>query len=124
MMGRRRKFHDLKNRPILGEAHDSKLMERAEVQGEKTYHVGQQWLGDSDESLYGLGQLQLGALDIKGLDIDLWQHNTSVYVPFLVSSKGYGIFWDNTSLTHFGDRRPFEPIPADLLIDSYGHSGG
>ena len=58
------------------------------------------------------GQHQLGLLDIKGYDIDLWQHNGTVIVPVLVSSKGYGIFWDNTSFTRFGDLRPFEPIPT------------
>ena len=33
-------------------------------------------------------------------------------VPFLVSSRGYGILWDNTSYTRFGDLRPWEPDPA------------
>ena len=41
----------------------------------------------------------MGPLDIKGIDLDLWQRNTFVVVPFLVSSRGYGVFWDNPSYT-------------------------
>ena len=76
------------------------------------------------EALYGLGQHQLGLLDIKGYDLDLWQHNATVVVPFLVSSRGYGILWDNTSFTRFGDLRPWEPIPPARLFDATGQPGG
>ena len=102
MTGRVR-FTDLKGMPILSEA--SRSLAAAEVQGEATLHVRQQWLPNADESLYGLGQQQLGLIDIKGYDLDLWQHNATVVVPFLVSSRGYGILWDNTSFTRFGDLR-------------------
>ena len=66
------------------------MLEPATVQGEATFHVQQKWKAQKDESLYGLGQMQFGSLDIKGLDVDLWQNNTNVVVPFLVSSNGYG----------------------------------
>src|SRR5208337_5420164 len=96
----------------------------AEVLGEKTNHVQQQWEPNADESLYGLGENQLGLVDIKGYDLDLWQHNGMDAVPLLVSSRGYGILWDNTSLTRFGDLRPFEAIPAAQLFDGTGKPGG
>jgi alpha-D-xyloside xylohydrolase len=86
--------------------------------------VRQQWLPDADESLYGLGQHQYGLVNIKRYDFDLWQHNTEIAVPMLVSSKGYGIFWDNPSYTRFGDPRDYEAIPADHLIDATGKAGG
>ena len=75
------------------------------------------------ESLYGLGQRQEGKLDIKGYDLDLWQRNTVVEIPFLVSSNGYGILWDNTSFTKFGDTRPFEPVPGLNLADAHTPAG-
>ena len=59
-------------------------------------------------------------MNIKGYDLDLRQYNTSVIIPFLVSSRGYGILWDNTSFTRFGDLREFEPIPAARLYDASG----
>jgi alpha-D-xyloside xylohydrolase len=109
---------------IAAETPASRIMEPATVQGESTFHIQQKWKARPDESLYGLGQMQLGTTDIKGYDVDMWQHNTNVVVPFLVSSRGYGILWDNTSFTRFGDLRPFEPIPADDLFDKSGRQGG
>jgi alpha-D-xyloside xylohydrolase len=117
-------FLDAKGRVLLAEARDGRTTTAAQVQGEKTFHVRQRWEANADESLYGLGQNQLGLVDIKGYDLDLWQHNGSVVVPFLVSSRGYGVFWDNTSFTRFGDLREWEPIPAARLYDADGRRGG
>jgi alpha-D-xyloside xylohydrolase len=117
-------FLDANGKPILAEAAGGRIMQPAEVQGEDTFHVRQQWLPNAGESLYGLGQQQLGIVDIKGTDLDLWQRNTTVIVPFLVSSDGYGILWDNTSYSRFGDLREFSAIPAESLIDKDGKQGG
>jgi alpha-D-xyloside xylohydrolase len=117
-------FLDPSGKPILAEKDDGRSLTSAEVQGEKTFHVEQQWQPNADESLYGLGGNQLGLLNIKGYDLDLWQHNGTAVVPFLVSSRGYGLLWDNTSYTRFGDLRPFEPIPAGQLFDASGKPGG
>jgi alpha-D-xyloside xylohydrolase len=114
-------FADPAGRPILEEA--SRTVTPATVQAEATHHVQQTWRADPGESLYGLGQRQEGKLDIKGYDLDLWQRNTVVAIPFLVSSRGYGILWDNTSFTKFGDTRPFEPIPGLDLAPAHGPSG-
>ena len=108
--------------PILAEA--GRSLSIAEVQGEKTCHIRQQWKANADESLYGLEQHQFGMLDIKGYDLELWQHNTNIVVPYLVSSKGYGIYWENISITRFGDLRPFVAIPPENLFDSDGKPGG
>jgi alpha-D-xyloside xylohydrolase len=96
----------------------------AEVQGEKAFHARQEWDENEDESLYGLGQHQLGLMDVKGYDLELWQHNATAVVPFLVSSRGYGILWDNPSYTRFGDLREWAPIPAEQLLDVAGRPGG
>jgi alpha-D-xyloside xylohydrolase len=117
-------FLDRQSKPILAEKDGGRAITPAEVQGERTFHVQQQWAPNADESLYGLGENQLGLLDIQGYDLDLWQHNGTVVVPLLVSSRGYGILWDNTSFTRFGDLRPFEPIPAAQLFDREGKPGG
>jgi len=117
-------FFDRSGKPILMEKSAGHSIAPAEVQGEETFHVRQQWEPTPDESLYGLGENQLGLLDIKGYDLDLWQHNGTDVVPFLVSSRGYGIFWDNNSFTRFGDLRPFEAIPGGQLFDASGKPGG
>ena len=117
-------FFDANGRPVLAEKAGARVFTPATVQGENTYHVAQQWLSHADESLYGLGQLQFGTVDIKGYDLDLWQHNTCVVVPLLVSSRGYGVFWDNLSFTRFGDLREWGPVPENCLVDTFGQSGG
>jgi len=116
-------FLDAQGQPVLVEQEGGRSLAPAEVQGERTFHVRQQWR-ESDEALYGLGQHQLGLLDLKGYDLDLWQRNATVVVPFLVSSRGYGILWDNTSYTRFGDLRPWEPLPPARLRDAAGRPGG
>ena len=116
-------FADHAGHALLAEAPGGRMLDPATVQGEQTFHVQQKWHAADSESLYGLGQMQLGTVDIKGYDLDLWQHNTNVVVPFLVSSKGYGIFWDNTSFTRFGDLRPFTTIPAADLYDAEDNAG-
>ncbi|MGB7768198.1 MAG: TIM-barrel domain-containing protein [Verrucomicrobiia bacterium] len=117
-------FFDANGKAILAETPDGRTITPAEVQGVQTFYVGQQWEPNAGESLYGLGQRQIGVLDIKGYDLDLWQHNTHVVVPLLVSSRGYGVLWDNLSYTRFGDLREFEPIPPDCLMDASNQPGG
>jgi alpha-D-xyloside xylohydrolase len=117
-------FVDSAGAVILSERAGGRTLTPAEVQGEKAFHVRQEWEPSADEALFGLGQHQLGLMNVKGYDLDLWQHNATVAIPFLVSSRGFGILWDNTSFTRFGDLRPFEAIPAAQLLDSTGQPGG
>ena len=117
-------FLDAAGQPILAEKADGRTLAPAIVQGDQTFHVRQQWEPNDGEALYGLGQHQTGLMNIKGYDIDLWQHNGTVIIPFLVSSRGYGILWDNTSYSRFGDVRPWAFIPGSHLFDAEGKSGG
>ena len=117
-------FQDAAGQAILAESPGGHVLEGAVVQDEPVYHVRQLWQANADESLYGLGEQQKGVLNIKGYDLELWQHNTNVVVPFLVSSRGYGIFWDNMSYSRFGDLRPFEAIPPANLLNAEGLAGG
>lgn len=51
-----------------------------------------------DEKLWGLGQHQFNAFNQKGLVIPLNQQNSQVTVPLMISSRGYGIFWNNPAV--------------------------
>ncbi len=117
-------FLDAAGHPVLEESKGGRTLTPAIVMGEHTSHVGQTWLSQPAEVLYGLGENQSGLFNLKGHDLDLWQHNGTIIVPFLVSSRGWGVLWDNTSFTRFGDRRPFEAIPAERLFDRDGKRGG
>lgn len=75
------------------------------VNGEKTYHSEMfSDLWDSTEAFYGLGQHQAGVLNYHGEDVELSQDNTNISTPFVVSSRGYGILWNNTSRSRFNNR--------------------
>ena len=54
-----------------------------------------------DEFLYGLGQFQDGYSNVRGLSRRLTQVNTQISIPMLISSKGYGVLWNNYGLTEF-----------------------
>ena len=54
-----------------------------------------------DEYLFGLGQFQDGYSNVRGLCRRLTQVNTQISIPMLISSKGYGILWNNYGLTDF-----------------------
>ncbi|MBV8281916.1 MAG: DUF4968 domain-containing protein, partial [Candidatus Eremiobacteraeota bacterium] len=81
----------------------------------KEWQVQQTFLSPSGESLYGLGQHQEGVWDLRGLPMRLHQSNTNISIPFLLSSKGYGILWNNPSLTDFN--------PADQVIQINPETG-
>ncbi|KAK7748117.1 hypothetical protein SLS53_001370 [Cytospora paraplurivora] len=50
------------------------------------------------EKLYGMGQYQQPHLDLKGADLELAHRNSQASVPFLLSSLGYGLLWNNPSV--------------------------
>lgn len=118
-------FYDADGQPVLKEkTGTSKIITPAEVMGEKTYHVQQIFESSEDEALYGLGQHQNGIMDYKGHDVDLWQYNIVVAVPFLVSSRNYGILWDNNSRTKLGDVRDYRSLSDLKLYGEEGREGG
>ena len=118
-------FYDADGKLILQErSESSKIITPAEVMGEQTYHIQQLFDSPDDEAFYGLGQHQNNVMNYKGHDVDLWQHNIVAVVPFLVSSKNYGILWDNNSRTKFGDIRDFESLSTLKLYGNDGKQGG
>jgi alpha-D-xyloside xylohydrolase len=75
------------------------------VNGEDTYRAEVfVSIYGSHEGLYGLGQHQSGAWNYRGESVDISQDNTNISVPLLVSSTGYGIFWNNESRSRFNNR--------------------
>ena len=84
---------------------NSRSLTPVEVNGEKTYHserFSNMW--DTQEAFYGLGQHQAGVLNYRGESVDISEDNTNISVPLLLSSNGYGIFWNNGSRSRFNNR--------------------
>jgi len=118
-------FYDKAGQVILREKPGGgKIITPAEVMGEKTYHNQQFFMSPEDEAFYGLGQHQNNIMNYKGHNLDLWQHNMVAVVPFLVSSRNYGILWDNNSRTKFGDIRDHQPLSSLTLYDKESNEGG
>ncbi len=105
-------FFSKDGRPVLTEPKEGgKVFDVPSVFETKTWQVQQSFLSPADEALYGLGQHQEGIFDLRGVPIRLSQANTNISIPFLLSSKGYGILWNNASLTDFN------PADQSIAID-------
>jgi len=94
------------------------------LDNEDYYTIRQVFESPDDEAFYGLGQHQHDLMNYKGKDVDLYQHNIVAVVPFLVSSRNYGILWDNYSISRFGDPRDYEEISSLKLYNVNGDAGG
>lgn len=70
---------------------------------EKAFSIQQNFKLTPDEGLYGLGQHQNGFMNYRGRSVTLVQTNTDAVTPFLISTNGWGILWDNYSRTVFQD---------------------
>ena len=117
-------FTDAEGNPILQEAADSKTFTPVNIDGKSLYRLHQVFESPADEAFYGLGQHQTGLMNYKDQDIDLTQYNSVAAVPFLVSSRNYGILWDNYSITRFGDDRPYEQLGKLTLYNKAHKAGG
>jgi alpha-D-xyloside xylohydrolase len=96
-------YFDAAGKPLLAEG--PKKMSAATVNGEDTFHSLDVFkVYGSDEAFYGLGQHQAGVFNMRGESVDLSQENTDIAIPFFVSTKGYGIYWNNTSSSRFNNR--------------------
>ena len=84
---------------------NTRTLTPTEVNGEKAYHSERfvnMW--DTQEAFYGLGQHQGGVWNYRGEAVDLSEDNTNISIPLLLSSRGYGILWNNGSRSRFNNR--------------------
>ena len=95
-----------------------------EVEGDRGWSARQVFDSPDDEGFYGLGQHQADEWDYKGRNEELYQYNTKISVPFIVSSRSYGILWDSYSLVRWGDPRPYAQLSEVFrLYDADGAEG-
>lgn len=110
-------FYDVTGRKILSEKKSQgRVLVPAVFEGERSFNIIQCFETSSDDAYYGLGQHQDDVYNYKGQQVNLFQNNTEVAVPFLISIKNYGILWDNYSLTRVGDIRPYQPLSSLKLF--------
>jgi len=98
------KYTDLNGNVILSEDDSqSKTMTEATVAGIKAYNCTSQFNSPADEALFGLGCHPEDTLSInyKGRDQDMTIKYMTGAIPVLLSTKGYGLMWDNYSVSNF-----------------------
>lgn len=73
------------------------------------------------EALYGLGFDETTDLNLRGKSKRLYQHNLRIVVPFLVSTRGYGLLFDSYSLLTFSDGKEGASVSCDVVdeLDYY-----
>lgn len=117
-------FTDADGSQILEEDRLGRSFTPIEVDGTKAYTVRQVFQSADDEAFYGLGQHQADEFNYKGKNEELFQYNTKVSVPFIVSNKNYGLLWDSYSLCRFGDPRDYLQLGSVFkLYDKEGKEG-
>ena len=95
-----------------------------EVEGKNAYSTQVVFDSPADEAFYGLGQQQTGEFDHKGLNEELYQYNTKISIPFVVSSRGYGLLFDAYSLSRWGNPQPYQHLGQVFKIyDQDGKEG-
>ncbi len=114
-------FATTKGVSLINEKESSTVFTDFNDAGIKTFSVAQTFMLDKDEAIYGLGQQQNGKMIQRNLKLRMIQGNTDDYVPFFVSTKGYGLFWDNYSPTNFNDSADGTSFRSDVgdCIDYY-----
>ncbi len=68
------------------------------VQGSLDYELTARFEAFDDEKIFGMGQYQEKNLNKKGAVLELAHRNSQASVPFMVSSRGYGFFWNNPAI--------------------------
>lgn len=117
-------FYDAAGNKIISERQAKGRSIRPTIfEGRRSYSMEQTFETSADDAYYGLGQHQDDVFNYKGQQVTLFQNNTEVAIPFLISAKNYGILWDNYSLTKVGDTRPFHLLSSLRLFSKDGEEG-
>jgi len=102
-------------------------LQRAEIDGSPSYKLTQTFTLTPDESLYGLGQYDEPTMDYRGRDVLMVQTNIGIVLPFMVSTRRWGLLWDVYSKMSFSDRpegATFRAESAPAGADYYLVAGG
>lgn len=83
--------------------------------GTPSYTVKGSFVLDNNEAIYGIGQVMDNKFNRRGASYQMKNENTFTYSPYFMSVKGYGVYWDNYSISNFSDK------PGELAFESLGH---
>ena len=101
-------YSDNTGKLFLSESAGSRKLKPDTVAGQNCFVAEQSFDSPPGEYLFGLGQFQDGQYNLRNVSRKLIQVNSQIAIPFLYSSRGYGILWHQYGLTEFN--------PADNLV--------
>ena len=101
-------FSDNTGKIFLKEKENARKLISDTVGGESCFRAEQSFESPNNEFLFGLGQFQDGHYNIRNITRRLTQVNSQISLPFIYSSRGYGLLWHQYGLTDFN--------PADNFI--------
>lgn len=123
-------YTDFKGNLLLSERAGSRNISTSIVMGEPCVAVEQVFESPADESIFGLGQFQDGHFNLKGITRRLTQVNSQIAIPFVYSSKGYGLLWHQYGLTDFNPadnyvalEKQIKPAENEKLVEVTTTSG-
>ena len=104
---------------VFSELKDTSLFNK------KYYRIFQPFKLNPEEAIYGLGQFQNGYMNYRDKNLVLVHANKTAIVPLLVSTKNYGILWDNYSHSEFHDSTDYTSFSSQVAnqIDYYFIAG-
>jgi len=109
------RFLSVAGKPVLSEVpNGGRTLTPVNLDSTETYKIRQDFLLSPDEALYGLGQHQEGFFNVRDIPVRLLQANTNISIPFLISTNGYGLLWNNAALTDF------DPASTAINLDEHG----
>lgn len=68
------------------------------IPGGSEFNLNVKFEANDGEKIFGMGQYQQKYMDLKGCVLELAQRNSQISVPFMVSSLGYGLLWNNPAV--------------------------
>jgi len=100
-------YADKVGKVFLSEKAGARKLTADSIQGEPCFRVEQSFESPADEYIFGLGQFQDGQYNLKNVARQLTQVNSQIAIPFIYSSKGYGLLWHQYGLTDFNPTNNF-----------------
>jgi alpha-D-xyloside xylohydrolase len=114
-------FLDKSSKLLLTEKEFGSVFNPRKDNDRNTFSVVQEYKLNPGEAIYGLGQNQKGIMNHRNTKVTLRQDNMHISIPFMQSTTGYGIYWDNYSTTTFQDTLNVASFESDFgdCIDYY-----
>ena len=123
-------FADHAGEIFLNETVGSREFKPDNVMGEPCFNTQLSFYSPPDEYIFGLGQFQDGHYNLKGVTRRLTQVNSQIAIPFIYSSRGYGLLWHQYGLTDFNPtdniialEKQEQPVGDDRMIEVSTTSG-